>query len=242
MGIDKSQQHTRPGTPSWAALFDLDGVLTDTAALHHQSWSVLADELGVPYDAATNDAMRGLGRPQSLEIFLRNAPESFSEHERRHILERKNKLYLDLVAQMGPADLFPDVANLLNQLRRHGVRIAIASSSRNAGHVAERLGIAPVLDALVDGNTVPHSKPDPHVFREAARQLNIPPDRCVVIEDAESGIQAARAANMAVVGVGPPERVGAADLVVPRTDALSVDLLASLVGKCNRLADRKTSV
>lgn len=216
---------------SRAILFDLDGVITDTADLHYLSWQRLADELGLPFDRTINEQLRGLSRPKSLRIVLAERWDSFPETERADLLDRKNRYYLDSVAAMSPADAFAGIPELLRDLRAADVRLAVASSSRNARVVLERLQLMPQFDAIADGNDVEHSKPDPAVFLCAAGRVEVPPERCLVIEDAASGIEAGLAAKMKVIGVGPPERVGAADVQVTRPEDLrAADLLALLAG------------
>ena len=220
---------TRPLLGRAAVIFDLDGVLTDTAERHYLSWRVVADKLSLPFDRRVNDEMRGLSRPASLAVFLSEEAARFSAEQKQNLTELKNDEYLRLVDQMTPADLFPGTLDLLRGLRSRGARIAVASSSKNAGRVVERLGVGDLLDALVDANTVPCSKPDPQVFLLAARKLDVPPDRCVVIEDAEAGVSAARAGGMRVVGIGPVERVGRADLVVGSMEELNADRVIGLL-------------
>ncbi len=211
-----------------AAIFDLDGVLTDTAELHYQSWQELMDQLGIPFDRQVNESLRGLSRPESLEVILGSRSADFSDAWKQDILRRKNENYIERVRRMTPADLLPGVENLLRALRERGVGVAVASSSRNTGLVLERLGIRPLLDVVVDGNDVPKSKPDPGVFLEAARRLALPPARCVVIEDAAAGVEGAQRAGMRVVGVGPAERVGKADLVRKRVAEVGIEDLLGL--------------
>ncbi len=217
--------------PRCAVIFDLDGVLTDTAELHYQSWQWLMDQLGVPFDRQANEALRGLSRPESLEVILGPRAAEFSEQWKQDVLRRKNENYVERVRRMTPADLLPGVERLLRALRGREVGIAVASSSRNTDLVLQRLGIGALLDVVVDGNDVPRSKPDPAVFLEAARRLGLSPPACVVVEDAESGVAAARAAGMRVVGVGPANRVGQADLVRPAVAEVSIEDLLALLGK-----------
>jgi kojibiose phosphorylase len=211
--------------PAQAVIFDLDGVLTDTAELHYQSWQWLADELGLPFDRQTNEALRGLSRMESLTKVLGGRAAEFTDEQKQEIARRKNEDYLRRVSKMTPADLLPGAGELLAALRKRGVRVAVASSSKNAGAVVDRLGIRLLLDVLVDGNDVDRSKPDPRVFLAAAERLGLPPARCVVVEDAASGVEAALAAGMRVVGIGPPERVGKAQRVEPSIAAVSADEL-----------------
>lgn len=210
-------------TETYAAIFDLDGVLTETHRLHYRSWDAVAAEFQIPFDTTVNDRMRGISRPQSLAILLEKAPRPLTADEQAYIIRRKNDIYLELVDQMTPADLLPGVDVLLDGLAARGLRLAVASSSRNAERVCERLGLIPRLDVVVDANTAPLSKPDPQVFLAAAARLGVPPTRCVVFEDAEAGVAAAQAGGMRVIGIGPAERVGAADVVVAQIGQLDVE-------------------
>lgn len=215
-------------TPGPAVLFDLDGVLVDTAELHFRSWRRIAAELGVPFDRARNEPLRGLGRMESLERLLGPRAGEFSAARKQALADAKNDAYLALVGGLTPGDLLPGVVDLLRGLRERGVPLAVASSSRNTRAVLERLGVAGCFAAIVDGNDAPRSKPDPQVFLRAAERLGVPPAACIVIEDAASGVAAARAAGMRVIGVGPAERVGAAERVVASLAELSVDELLGL--------------
>ncbi len=198
-------------------LFDLDGVITDTAELHFQSWLRLAGELGLPFDRQANEALRGLSRSESLILVLGARGGEFGPNQRQALLDRKNAEYLRRVAALTPVDVFPGVDRLLGELRNAGLRTAVASSSRNTRAVLDRLELASRFDAVVDGNDVSASKPAPDVFLEGARRLGLPSSCCVVIEDAASGVEAGLAAAMRVIGVGPPERVGRAHRRVAQT-------------------------
>lgn len=213
------------------ALFDLDGVITDTSELHYQSWQRIADELGVAFDRAANEQLRGLSRPESLAALLGARAEEFDDTRKSEILRQKNEDYLERVARLGPGDVFGGISDLLRELRSRGVRLAVASSSRNARRVIERLGIVELFDAIVDGNDAPRSKPHPQVFCVAAERLGLLAERCVVIEDAESGVAAGLAAGMFVVGVGPAERVGRATTRVERPEELQSGVILALLGR-----------
>lgn len=221
----------------WAVIFDLDGVLTDTAELHYQSWCALAQSLGMSFSRESNEALRGLSREESLAMFLGPHFDSFTPEQRGDLMARKNDCYLERVARLTADHVFPGVCRLLDDLRAAEIPLGLASSSRNAHGVMERLGLSDRFNAIVDGNDAPRSKPDPLVFLLAAARLGAPAHRCVVVEDAASGVAGARAAGMSVVGVGPVERVGEADLCVPRTGDLSIAMLEDLV---NRRGDGRT--
>lgn len=214
--------------PVYAVIFDLDGVLTDTAELHFLSWKTIADELDIPFDRERNHALRGLSRPDSLEVLLGDRSGEFSTDQKAEILERKNDDYLARVERLSERDLEPGAADLLHALRASGFALALASGSKNARVVMGRLGIDQRFDVIVDGNDLTRSKPDPQVFELAAEQLRQEPAHCVVVEDAESGVAAARAAGMRVVGIGDAARLAAADRVVPGVAALSVEAILEL--------------
>jgi beta-phosphoglucomutase len=211
-------------------IFDLDGVLADTAELHFQSWMDLARELGIQFDRLRNEALRGLSRADSLRLFLGEAAGRFDLRQQAELMERKNRYYLRRVAELTAAEVLPGARELLLDLRRRGASLAIASSSRNARIVLERLELLSLPDVIVDGYDVEKTKPDPEIFLLAARRLGLPLQRCVVVEDAESGVAAALAAGAKVVGIGPPERVGRAHLVVSAIAELDADTLLGLVG------------
>ena len=212
-----------------AFLFDLDGVLTDTSEYHYLGWKRLADELDVPFGREENEALRGVSRRESLLLLLQGRPAT--EDEMLEWMERKNNYYVEYIAQMTPADLLPGVTKLLNDLRAAGQRIAIVSSSKNTPMVLDRLLIAGLVDVVVDGNAPARSKPAPDLFLLAAEQLGMRPEECLVIEDAAAGIDAGQAAGMRTLGIGPRERVGHADILLPDLNgATSTSILAALQG------------
>lgn len=207
-----------------AIIFDLDGVLTDTAEYHFQAWKRLADEEGIPFTRQDNEKLRGVSRRRSLELLL--GDRKVSEEAFQEMMERKNAYYREMLQQVTPADLLPGVPELLRGLREAGLKIAIASASKNAGDVVDRLGIRDQIDVLADGFSPGRPKPAPDLFLYAAEQLGVPPVQCVCVEDAAAGIDAGNAAGMVTVGIGPVERVGHADLVVPSLEGVEVaDLL-----------------
>ena len=198
-----------------AFVFDLDGVITDTAHLHFVAWRDLAASVGVPFDAAFNEQLKGVSRVDSLERILAQSPRRYSADEKAEMAERKNAQYLELVERMTPADLLPGALDALQAARAAGCGVALASASKNAARVLERLGIAQAFDHVVDANLIAQSKPHPEVFIEAAHALSVDPADCVGIEDAVAGIQAVRAAGMFALGVGDPRVLTEADQVVP---------------------------
>ncbi|MHC5778520.1 beta-phosphoglucomutase [Nostoc sp.] len=208
-------------------IFDLDGVLTDTAELHYLAWKKLADEEGIPFNREANDALRGVSRRASLMLILGDRP--YSEAQIQEMMERKNRYYVELLQNMTAKDLLPGAIALLDELRQAGIKIGIGSASKNAQTVIERLGIGDKVDAIADGYSVEQPKPAPDLFLYAAKQLGIEPGQSVVVEDAAAGVDAALAAGMWAVGLGPTERVGAAHVVLPSLEGIKwADLRAKL--------------
>lgn len=202
-------------------IFDLDGVLTDTAEYHYRSWQRLADEEGIPFDRHANEALRGISRRESLMKIIGGSQSesqrqrSFSEEQIQEMMDRKNSYYVESIESISPDDLLPGALNLLDELRQAGIKTALGSASKNARPVVEKLGIADRIDAIADGYSVERPKPAPDLFLFAAQLLNLEAAHCVVVEDAAAGVEAAIAAGMLTVGLGPEERVGAADVVLP---------------------------
>jgi beta-phosphoglucomutase len=193
-------------------IFDLDGVITDTAELHYRAWQRMADEAGLPFDRQANEALRGIGRRESLGRVV--GARSVSEAEAEDLMDRKNGYYRELLQTLTPDDVLPGSIELVEAARNRGLRVALASASRNAREVLDRLGISDRFDAVCDGHTVEAAKPAPDLFLAAATALDLPPEECVVFEDAADGVAAAHAAGIAAVGIGPTERVGTAEMVV----------------------------
>jgi len=183
-------------------VFDLDGVLTDTAELHYRAWKRLAEEEGLAFDRQVNERLRGVSRRSSLEIILRHAGANMKEEQKEELATRKNGYYRELISSLTPADLLPGIAQLLPRLKEMGIRTALASASHNAPEIVERLDIGRWLDLVVDPGDVIKGKPDPEIFFRAAERLGVPYENCAGVEDAEVGIQAIRAARMFAVGIG----------------------------------------
>jgi beta-phosphoglucomutase len=179
-----------------ACIFDLDGVVCHTDEYHYLAWKRLCDALGLRFDRTLNERLRGVSRRESLEIILRHNGAALSEDAMQNAMERKNAWYREYLERMTPADLEADVHPVLDRLHAKGMRLALGSSSRNARLILDRLGIFGLFDAVVDGTMISRSKPDPEVFLKAAALVGADPSCCVVVEDALSGIRAAKAAGM----------------------------------------------
>lgn len=186
-------------------IFDLDGVLVTTDELHYQAWKQVADQESIHFDRTINHRLRGVSRMESLEIILERAGREYSPEQKLAMANRKNNLYRELLQTLTPADILPGVNTVLAELRRRGIKMAIASSSKNTPLILSRVGLKDAFDAVADGNDITHSKPHPEVFLLAAQRLGLPPADCLVIEDAVAGIEAGRRAGMAVFGIGTPE-------------------------------------
>lgn len=183
-------------------IFDLDGVLVHTDEFHYQAWKQLADRLHIPFNRQVNDRLRGVSRMASLEIILEQADRTFSDEEKLAMTEEKNATYRKLLETMSPKDVSPQVTDTLSKLKERDIKLAVGSSSKNAGFILEKTGLDSWMDAVSDGNNITRSKPDPQVFLMAADMLSLPPTRCAVVEDAEAGIDAALAGGFLAVGIG----------------------------------------
>lgn len=211
-----------------AALFDLDGVIVDTAKYHFIAWRQIAQELGFEFTETHNERLKGVSRQRSLDILLEVGGVALSESEKVKLAERKNAIYLQFIMKMTPAEILPGAVAFLNACRADGLHTALASASRNAAVILERLEIASLFDVVMDGNKVSRTKPDPEVFLNCARDLQVSPQECAVFEDAEAGIEAAVNCGMLAIGLGRAEILSKADLVVPGLDALTIDQLHML--------------
>jgi beta-phosphoglucomutase len=195
-------------------IFDLDGVLTDTSEYHYLAWKRLADEEGIPFTRQENDEhLRGVGRRESLMYILRG--RSVSEAEIQEMMDRKNRYYNEMIKSMTPKDLVAGGRDLLREIREAGIKVAIASSSKNSHTVLEHLEIMDYLDGVADGYSVVNTKPAPDLFVYAAGLVQVPTPDCLGVEDADAGIEAIKTAGMQAVGIGPKERFHRADKVLP---------------------------
>lgn len=198
-----------------AVIFDLDGVITDTAHYHYLAWKRLADSVDAPFDEAFNEQLKGVDRMGSLELILARAPRTYTLEEKRALADAKNGHYQELIATMTPGDLLPGALRALEEVRAAGLKIGLASVSRNAFTVLDRLGIRDRFDDVVDAATVVNGKPDPEIFLTAAAHLGVEPRDCLGVEDAAAGVASIKDAGMFAVGVGSPDVLHRADRVIP---------------------------
>ncbi len=211
-----------------ACIFDLDGVIVDTATYHYEAWKRLANSLGFDFTHEQNEQLKGISRMDSLDLVLGWGNTQKSPVEKIQLAQQKNAWYLELVGKMKPDEILPGVRPFIEELKAAGVRIALGSASKNSAEILERTGISDFFDVIVDGNSVSRSKPDPEVFSRGAELLGFAPESCVVIEDAAAGVEAAHRAGMKVIGIGDPQVLKNADLVIPGTQKLNIDDLKNL--------------
>ena len=210
-----------------ACIFDLDGVIVDTAHYHFLAWRRLGMELGVDLTEKDNEKLKGVSRMQSLQIILDMGKISLTKDRKESLADRKNEWFVEYVEAMKPEEIFPGVKQLIGSIHKKGIKVALASSSKNAPRVVELLGIQKLFDVIVDGSMIIDTKPDPEIFLLTAQKLNINPKDCVVFEDAEAGVEAAVRAGMKCVGVGS-ENLSKATKVVAKTADFKPEDLNSL--------------
>jgi len=209
-------------------IFDLDGVIVDTAKYHFMAWRRLAKELGFEFTLEDNEALKGVSRMASLEILLKTGGVTVSEQEKETLAACKNGWYVEFITGMTPDEILPGSIRLLKALRKEGILTAIGSASKNAGTILDGIRLREMFDVVVDGNKIHSAKPDPEVFLRGAQEMNLLPANCIVFEDAQAGIEAAIAGGMKCVGVGSPELLGRADLVIPDLKSITVKQLRNL--------------
>jgi beta-phosphoglucomutase len=211
-----------------AVIFDLDGVIVSTDEFHYQGWQRLADEEGICFDRKINERLRGVSRTESLEIILEKAERNYSREEKTEMAERKNNYYRELLHTLSPDDVFPGIRKMLKELKDKGIKIAIGSSSKNTPFILQKIGMERSFDAISDGNQIKKSKPDPEVFLLAASKLQIPPDRCLVVEDADAGVEAAINAGMKCLAVGSACANPKAHLRADNLNGITVEQLRNI--------------
>ena len=212
-----------------AVLFDLDGVLVSTDEYHYRSWLKIAKEEGFDFfDHEFNHQFRGVARMECVEILTKASGRTYTADQKKAIADRKNGYFAESLLFVTPDELLPGALDALMELKRRGIRIAVASNSRNAKPIIKQVGIEQYLDAIVDGHEIENSKPDPEVFLLAAKSVGVAPANCIVVEDAIAGLEAARRAGMKALGIGTRERLPNADIVVPDLSKISIDDLLNL--------------
>lgn len=206
-------------------IFDLDGVIVSTDNCHYQAWKRMADEEGIPFDRTINERLRGVSRMESLSLILEKADKEYSEEEKQAMASRKNGYYAELIRGLTPEDMLPGAMDTLKHLKSKGIKIAIGSSSRNTPLILRQLQLENTFDAVADGNAIRRSKPDPEVFLLAAKLLGLAPENCLVVEDADAGVEAALAGGMRVLGVGGAARNPKATFAAGSLAALDMDTI-----------------
>ena len=216
-------------TKKLGVIFDLDGVIVDTAKYHFIAWQQLAKSQGWTFTAADNEQLKGVSRVRSLELILSWNKASISPELFECLLKEKNERYLSLIRDMDESEQLPDVLRVIEQFKAMGCKIALGSASKNARSILNKVALTPYFDAVVDGTNVSKAKPDPEVFLQGAEALGIGPEACVVFEDAAAGIEAAHAAGMMAIGIGQPTHLGHADAVFPNFTVIDDALLKQLI-------------
>jgi len=197
-----------------ACIFDLDGVIVDTARYHFLAWKRLTDQLGILFTEEDNERLKGVSRMASLEIILEIGNRRLDENRKQEYATLKNNWYIEYIKKMTPDEILPGCLPFIKELRNANFRIAIGSASKNTPMILERVGIQGLFDAVADGNTISKAKPDPELFLKAAEMIGVKPGNCVVFEDAVAGVQAALNAGMLCIGIGSPKILTEAHFVV----------------------------
>lgn len=206
-----------------AVIFDLDGVLTDTAHFHYLAWKRLADLLGIAFDPAANEHLKGIDRLGSLDLILGPAAQQYTQAQKLALADDKNRHYQQLIAGMTAGDLLPGALDALHSVKAAGLKIGLASVSKNALTVVERLGIRALFDDIVDAAAIARSKPDPEIFLTAASHLVVDPARCLGVEDSIAGIRSIKSAGMTALGIGDPAILTEADQVIAGLHLFSLE-------------------
>ncbi|GIM27445.1 beta-phosphoglucomutase [Clostridium polyendosporum] len=212
-----------------ACLFDLDGVIVDTAKYHYLAWRRLAKELGFDFTEEHNERLKGISRMDSLEILLEVGGLTLDENVKVKLAEKKNNWYCEYIAKMTPDEILPGTKEFLELLRGNKIKIALGSASKNSMSILTNVGLVNHFDAIVDGNNITHAKPDPQVFLLGAKELGVAPEECVVFEDARAGIEAAINAGMYSVGIGDPKILNKANIVVSSLKEMTLEKLNSQI-------------
>lgn len=212
-------------------LFDLDGVIVETAIFHYQAWKRMANELGFDISEEFNEKLKGVSRTESLEIILNHGGVELSESKKIELATKKNEWYLELVSQMTEKDILEGIPEFFEQIKQTDIKIGLGSVSKNAKMILERVGLIEQFDVIIDGTKISKGKPDPEVFLKGAEELGFAPNECLVFEDAVAGVQAAKNAGMKAVGIGKPEVLTQADVVYPNLEGVKIDEILNTILK-----------
>jgi len=226
--IEPSTFNLTPSTSIKACLFDLDGVLVDTAVYHYKAWKRLANTMGFDFTEEQNEQLKGVSRVESLNKILVWGGVDKTDAEKEELASLKNSWYVDMITKMTPAEVLPGTVDFLTAIHKAGYKLALGSASKNSGIILEKTDLAHFFDEIVDGNMVTKSKPDPEVFLKGAELLGFAPDECVVFEDAVAGVEAAKRGGMKAIGIGEKSVLSQADVVVSGLDKLTVKDLENL--------------
>jgi len=211
-----------------ACLFDLDGVIVDTAVYHYKAWKRLAAEMGFDFTENDNERLKGVSRMRSLEIILEIGGVTKTDAEKDELAARKNTWYVDMINQMKPNEVLPGAREFVQACRDAGIKTALGSASKNSMTILQKVDMVNMFDAIIDGNKVSKAKPDPEVFLKGAQELDVQPADCVIFEDAIAGVEAAVNGGMKVVGIGSPEVLKGANMVVSGLHEMNLDKLQQL--------------
>jgi beta-phosphoglucomutase len=214
-----------------ACIFDLDGVIVDTAKYHYLAWKELAKGLGFDFSEKDNERLKGVSRMRSLDILLEIGKKNIDEETKYKYAEQKNNRYLEYILKMTPQEILPGVVNFLNHLREQNIKIALGSASKNAITILNQIKLKHYFDVIIDGTKVKNAKPNPEVFLKGAEQLNLKPEQCIVFEDAEAGVEAALNGGFYCIGIGNSEILGKADLVITNFNHINIEHLITNINK-----------
>lgn len=212
-----------------ACIFDLDGVIVDTAKYHFKAWQKIAESFDFQFTHAQNETLKGISRYDSLTKLLEYAGVTQTEDQKIALCADKNEIYLDLVKYMDHSEILPGVKEFLEELREKGIKIALGSASKNAIPILEKIGLKEYFEIIIDGNSVSNSKPHPEVFLSGAEGLGVTPSETVVFEDSQKGLEAAIAGKFITIGIGSPEHLSEADAVVPGFEQMTFKSLKDLL-------------
>lgn len=204
-------------------LFDLDGVLVDTATYHYRAWKALANECGIYFDETINERLKGVSRMASLEIILEKSKILYTQSEKEELCIKKNNQYIKMIETLTQRDVLPGVIPFLYDIKQKEIKCAVCSASKSAKSIIAKLGLEDLLDSIIDGNDVIRPKPDPEVFEQGYTKLGIKSTECVVFEDAFAGIEAAKHLGIKTVGIGEKQRLYNADYIIRNMEAITVD-------------------